>query len=137
MRLKSIILGSVAAGALLVAGGTALASSSAAGGDTPQKVCGPDFQVKRSAKFAGATAYLLYNAGTGSACAVTIKTADTGKRTKIWSALDVKDAGVVKNEELTVDHTVPVYHYVPAGALVKFSGGTAAASSGGGYEKIR
>ncbi|MFF3669207.1 hypothetical protein [Microtetraspora malaysiensis] len=53
-----------------------------------------------------------------SACAVTIKTANLGERTKIWVALDVQNAGVVKNEELTTDHTVPIYHYAPRRTLV-------------------
>ncbi|MCC5579569.1 hypothetical protein IMZ11_28465 [Microtetraspora sp. AC03309] len=137
MRIKPIILSSVTAAALLAAGGTALAGTSA-GGDTPTKVCGPDFVVQRSVTFKGAATYLLYNADTKSACAVTIKTTNLRKRTKIWVALDVKNAGVVKNEELTVDHTVPVYHYAPVGTRVKFSGGIdGGATSGTDYAPIK
>ncbi|WP_157529839.1 hypothetical protein [Microtetraspora niveoalba] len=136
MRITSIMLGSVATAALLVAGGTALAGTSA-GRDTPAKVCGPGFAVQRSVAFKGAVTYLLHNAGTRSACAVTIKTTDLRKRTKIWVALDVKNAGVVKNEELTVDHTVPIYHYAPVGTQVKISGGIdGGATSGTDYAPI-
>ncbi|MFI6290926.1 hypothetical protein ACIBEJ_05035 [Nonomuraea sp. NPDC050790] len=104
--------------------------------ETPAVVCGPGYKVLRQAGFDGGTAYLLYNAAKRNACAVTFKTRNVGTRSMVWSAVDVKDAGVVKNEEITPLHTVPVYHAVPAGAYVKFSGGTKAADSGGGYERI-
>ncbi|NUR87521.1 MAG: hypothetical protein HOY71_25860 [Nonomuraea sp.] len=137
MRIKTIIMGAGVT-VVLAAGAGAAALAQTASGDGPAKVCGPGFAVQRKVAFKGATAYLLFNAETKSACAVTIKTAQLRKRTKIWSALDVKGAGVVKNEELTVDHTVPIYHYAPVGTQVKFSGGIdGGATSGSGYAPIR
>ncbi|MCF6467763.1 hypothetical protein FAF44_04970 [Nonomuraea sp. MG754425] len=139
MNLRKMTL----AGALVAALGTAAicttatASASLQTAETPATVCGPGYQVERQAAFTGGVAYLLYNAGKQNACAVTFKTKQVGTRTKIWSAVDVKGAGVVKNEEITPLHTVPVYHHAPAGSWVKFSGGTTTADSGGGYEQIR
>lgn len=134
---KSIISAGVTAVVAAAALGTvATASASARAGETPAKVCGPGYQVERQASFSGGVAYLLYNAGKQNACAVTFKTKDVGTRTLVWSAVDVKGAGVVKNEEITPLHTVPVYHAAPAGAWVKFSGGTKTADSGGAYMKI-
>jgi hypothetical protein len=105
--------------------------------ETPAMVCGPGYQVERQASFTGGVAYLLYNASKQNACAVTFKTKDVGTRSLVWSAVDVKGAGVVKNEEITPLHTVPVYHAAPANSWVKFSGGTKTADSGGGYERIK
>ncbi|MEV0420686.1 hypothetical protein [Streptosporangium canum] len=135
---KTLIGTSVAAvlGAAAVLSATT-ASASGQAAETPATVCGPGYKVERQASFTGGVAYLLYNAGKQNACAVTFKTKDVGTRTLVWSAVDVKGAGVVKNEEITPLHTVPVYHAAPAGSWVKFSGGTKTADSGGGYEPIR
>ncbi|GAA2207388.1 hypothetical protein GCM10009850_028460 [Nonomuraea monospora] len=127
----------VAALGLAVVCTTATASASRQAAETPAVVCGPGYQVEREASFTGGVAYLLYNAAKRNACAVTFKTKEVGARTLVWSAVDVKGAGVVKNEEITPLHTVPVYHAVPAGAYVKFSGGTKTADSGGGYEQVK
>jgi hypothetical protein len=136
---KTTTIGAVAVAALgaaaLFTATTASASLQAA--ETPATVCGPGYQVQRQAAFSGGVAYLLYNSGKQNACAVTFKTKNVGKRTLVWSAVDVKSAGVVKNEEITPLHTVPVYHAAPTGSWVKFSGGTKSADSGGGYERIK
>jgi hypothetical protein len=127
----AVVLGTAALGT------AAAATASGEAVETPAMVCGPGYQVERQASFSGGVAYLLYNAGKQNACAVTFKTKNVGTRTLVWSAVDVKGAGVVKNEEITPLHTVPVYHAAPAGSWVKFSGGTKATDSGGGYEQIR
>lgn len=138
LRLKKRTIGAVIVAAL---GTTAVftattASASGRTTETPATVCGPGYSVERQATFTGGVAYLLYNAGKQNACAVTFKTKDVGTRTFVWSAVDVKGAGVVKNEEITPLHTVPVYHAAPTGSWVKFSGGTKTTDSGGGYERI-
>ncbi|RSN14371.1 hypothetical protein DMB42_07600 [Nonomuraea sp. WAC 01424] len=112
------------------------ASASRQAAETPAVVCGPGYTVQRQAAFAGGVAYLLYNPGKQNACAVTFKTKGVGTRSMVWSAVDVKGAGVVKNEEITPLHTVPVYHAAPTGSWVKFSGGVKSADSGGAYERI-
>ncbi|MEV1005255.1 hypothetical protein [Nonomuraea sp. NPDC050202] len=136
--MRKTLIGTAAVAVLAAAAvfTTSTASASGVAAETPGMVCGPGYTVERQASFTGGVAYLLYNAGKQNACAVTFKTKAVGTRTLVWSAVDVKGAGVVKNEEITPLHTVPVYHHAPAGSWVKFSGGTKAADSGGGYEQI-
>lgn len=139
MSLRKMTIGAVVAAAfgtaVIFTATTALASRQTT--ETPATVCGPGYQVERRASFTGGVAYLLYNSSKQNACAVTFKTKDVGTRTLVWSAVDVKGAGVVKNEEITPLHTVPVYHAAPTNSWVKFSGGTKTADSGGGYEQIK
>jgi len=134
MNLKKMTIAAVLGAAAVCT--TATASASPQARETPATVCGPGYQVERQAAFTGGVAYLLYNSSKQNACAVTFKTKNVGTRTLVWSAVDVKGAGVVKNEEITPLHTVPVYHAAPTNSWVKFSGGTKSADSGGGYERI-
>ncbi|MDP9869307.1 MULTISPECIES: hypothetical protein [Streptosporangium] len=139
MGLSRMMIGAAVAAALgtsvVLTATTATASRQTV--ETPATVCGPGYTVERQASFTGGVAYLLHNSGKQNACAVTFKTKDVGARTFVWSAVDVKGAGVMKNEEITPLHTVPVYHAAPTNSWVKFSGGTRTADSGGGYEQIK
>ncbi|GLW05024.1 peptidase M23 [Microtetraspora sp. NBRC 13810] len=61
------------------------------GGYTPEKVCGSGYKkVDSAAVGSAATAYLLYNASSGSNCVVTMKKTSVGTKTAVTAYLEVK-----------------------------------------------
>ncbi|UQU65796.1 hypothetical protein COUCH_05615 [Couchioplanes caeruleus] len=76
----------IAASSMMLAGVSAPAY--AANPYTAKGVCGSGYNVQRSHKLPGATAYQLYNGTT--TCVVTLKTTSLGKATKVTAGLQVK-----------------------------------------------
>ncbi|WP_327092244.1 M23 family metallopeptidase [Nonomuraea sp. NBC_01738] len=55
---------------------------------TPEKACGSGYARIDSAPLSGGTAYLLYNAGNGNNCVVTMKTTNIGTATSVSAFLE-------------------------------------------------
>lgn len=68
----------------------AVKSSNACSGNpyTPQEVCGDGYAVVDSAGLVGGSTYLLYNAGNGSNCVVTLKTTNLGSPSSVSAFLE-------------------------------------------------
>ncbi|MFG3437654.1 M23 family metallopeptidase [Nonomuraea sp. NPDC047897] len=59
---------------------------------TPEQVCGSGYKVIDSAGLVGGSTYLLYNAGNGNNCVVTLKTANVGSRSSASAFLEPQGA---------------------------------------------
>ncbi|MFI6297770.1 M23 family metallopeptidase [Nonomuraea sp. NPDC050790] len=55
---------------------------------TPERACGSGYAVIDSAALAGGRTYLLYNAGNGNNCVVTMKSSNIGKSTAVSAFLE-------------------------------------------------
>ncbi|MBA9003435.1 serine/threonine protein kinase [Thermomonospora cellulosilytica] len=100
---------------------------------SPQQVCnsgghGGGYYVQRSSSFPGGTVYQLYN-GSGYNCAVTIKTRNVGKATKVWTRIEAQNGGGDSDSGSFQYYAGPVY-VSAKGVCVRYSGGTSTGSAG-------
>jgi hypothetical protein len=99
---------------------------------TAAKVCnsgghGSGYYLQRSSKFTGGTVYQMYNSS-GYNCVTTLKTADVGKKTKVFSTLTRKDGQSATDNGSFTYYAGPVYVYAK-GQCVKYQGGTSRGST--------
>ncbi|MEW9547332.1 M23 family metallopeptidase [Nonomuraea sp. NPDC050783] len=88
---------------------------------TPEKVCGSGYAVIDSAALVGGRAYLLYNAGNGYNCVVTLKTAKLGSASAASAFLEPKGASRTTDSGSYAYYAGPVKRKAP-GQCVKWGG---------------
>ncbi|WP_080039679.1 M23 family metallopeptidase [[Actinomadura] parvosata] len=100
---------------------------------TPQQVCGAGFAVIDSAPLTGGRAYLLYNAGNGNNCVVTLKSSNVGKSTPVSAFLEPKGQKPVTDKGNYGYYAGPVKAKA-AGVCVKWGGTIGSASYASDFE---
>lgn len=104
---------------------------------TAEQVCnsgsGSGYKVQRSSAFKGGRVYQLYSASSKNNCVVTMKTANVGKGTNVWTRLQSQRGGKTASDSGSFKYYAgPVYLHAP-GDCVRYSGGASGASTSAGW----
>ncbi|MER7369733.1 M23 family metallopeptidase [Nonomuraea wenchangensis] len=94
---------------------------------TPAGVCGSGYAVIDSAALTGGRAYLLYNAGNGSNCVVTLKTTKVGSASPVSAFLEPKGASRATDSGSFAYYAGPVKRSAP-GKCVRWGGSIGSSS---------